>query len=208
MNSITKLKVLQIKKQPFLHLFPILFVYFLIAPYCKYMILDLDEINAGETFRLVERLVIIFSIWYQFFDFQMFFWKDIKEISFTKFIMPHFHWFIFSRAMYICLMLPFWIYFQQTSQYFKNSIAVFVIQVLEVSLITFFLMEKLRSSLIGTVCGICYLFVSINEITENELGMVITGMNPCEVPGQWFILHGIIIGILLILGRGVIHMVF
>ena len=151
-------------------------------------------------------MLLIFCIWYQLFDFQMLFWRDMKEISAVRFTMPHFYWCLSSRVLYICMLLPFLIYFHQISPYFKNSIAVFLMQILELTLIMFWVTEKSSSFLTGPICGVICFFLFMNEMIKGDVYMVITAVSSNDVNGQWFLIRGVIIGALLV--PGVIGRIF
>ena len=149
MSSILRLKYLQIKKQVFLHLFPMLLLYVLVLPFVRNTVMDLDEMEALRLFHFTKRLVILIGIWYQYFDFQMIFYRELKEITFVKNTVSHFKWFIFSRLIYICLLMPFLIFFRQSSTYFENCIEVYVFQILVVSFMMYFLLKFFHSVRIG-----------------------------------------------------------
>lgn len=199
MDNVLQLKFLQFKKQPFLHIFPIIFLYIFVLPYLDNILAGMDEISVLRAFYVTEGLVLIFAIWYQSLDFQIIFYRDLKEISFVNFIMPHFRWFIFSRVIYICFLFPFFVTLQSTSFFNKNSIFVFIFQILELSLFMYLITEFLRSSLAGAICGILYLFICTRSYLPYPWNIVVIGTIPSDVTLNWFLFHGIIILILIVL---------
>lgn len=196
MDNILHLKFLQFKKQPFLHLFPIVFLYTFVLPYLNNTMTRTDAISVLRTFYLIEGLVLVFAIWYQFLDFQMIFYKDLKEISFVNFTMPHYMWFVFSKAAYICFLMPFLVIFQNASSLNKNSTFIFILQICELSLIIYLITQFLHSSLAGTICGILYLFICTSEYLPSPWNMAVIGTIPSNVTLKWFLFHGSIVLIL------------
>lgn len=201
MDNILQLKFLQLKKQPFLHLFPILFLYIFVLPYQNNILADIDELNILKAFYITEVLVLVFAIWYQFLDFQIIFYNDLKEISFVNFMMSHFRWFLFSKLIYICFLTPFLLIFQNAGVFNKNSIFIFVLQMLELSSVMYFIARLLRSSLTGAVCGILYLFLCISGYLPFPCNMAVIGKIPADVTLNWFLFHGIVILILNVLEK-------
>lgn len=201
MDNILQLKFLQLKKQPFLHLFPILFLYIFILSYQKDMLTNMDEINILKAFYVTEGVVLVFAIWYQFLDFQIVFYKDLKEISFVNFILSHFQWFIFSKVIYICCITPFLVIFKRANSLNKNSIFIIVLQIWELSCLIYLITQFLRSSLAGIVFGVLYLFVCTSNYLPYPWNMSIIGIVPADVTLNWFLIHGIIILILSVLAQ-------
>ncbi len=198
MDNMLCIKFLQIRKQPVLHLFPMLFFYFLLLPYQRQVVIGSDEGKALELFLLVEKMVIMFSIWYQYLDFQMILYRDLKEIAFVNFTMSHFKWFLFSRTLYFCLLMPFFLVFKQTgSYYFENCIVIFILQILEISAVTFLIMVCSHSCLIGVMLASCCFFICANGIFMEQCNMVVMDVTPYMVEKKWFLVHGITVGVLL-----------
>lgn len=198
MDNMLCIKFLQIRKQPVLYLFPMLIFYFLLLPYQRQVVIGSDEGKALELFLLVEKMVIIFSIWYQYLDFQMILYRDLKEIAFVNFTMSHFKWFLFSRTLYFCLLMPFFLIFKQTgSYYFENCIAIFILQIMEISAITFLIIVCSHSSLIGAMLASCCFFICANGNFTEPCNMIVMDVNPYIMEKKWFLFHGIIASVLL-----------
>lgn len=200
MGNILQMKFLQIRKQKMLHILPLLFFYFFLLPYQGQVVIGSDERKALELFILIEKMVIIFSIWYQYLDFQIIFYRDLKDIAFVKFSVSHFKWFIFSKLAYIFLLMPFLLVFQQTGHgYYKNSIAIFMLQIFEVSVVAFLVMELFRSSQIGVIFAAGYFFVCVNRILAGEWNVLVMDVNPYRVGGKWFLVQGTATSVLLVM---------
>lgn len=197
MESLLRMKFLQIKKQPVLHLCPVLFFYVLLLPYQEQAMAGADEEKVLAAFILTEKIVILFNIWYQYLDFKLFFYRDLKELSFVGFTVSHLKWLLLSRAAYLIVLFPFLLVFRQAGiTCIVNCFAVFIIQVLEISGAAFLVMEISWSSVIGAVFASCYIFICINGILPGQWNVLVLDVNPYMVDGNWFLVHGVIAGIL------------
>lgn len=189
------LKFLQIKKQFFLHIFPVLIFYILIWPYQKAALAgldaDLEILEVAHIFLLLEKLFLIFGIWYQYLDFQMLFYRDLKEISFGRFMLSRFYWCFFSRVLYICMLLPLMVSFRQAGAANERCIYIFIVQILALSALMHFVLEAFRSLAVGVVCSAALFFLCADGLFPYPWNLTVVNSRPMDVTGEWFIVWGI-----------------
>lgn len=168
-----------------MYLLPVLFLYLLLLPYQRQLLITIDETVMIRVFDTAQEYIILFEIWFQYLAFRFILSTELREVSYRSMRQSKGGWFICNLIMTLFLFLPYFVWLIFHIETYVGNVFILLMQCMIIAGMTFFFMQLLKSALGGSAIMVFYYFLCVNHLLPREFCVIWLGMLPVNYGYVW-----------------------